>query len=178
MVGDGSGAGEEGLVPLPDCLKWWLGWWCMSKFLWMFLDFLVAQKKRKTWFVLDADRRRKRTEKKNKKKWVDRIDFVFRCYSTDEESGRRRRSRVVFLFEANLFSSVGIVPVFVVCGFQGKKISIQEEQTKVRGGFFFFWIVTMRMRTRTLVDRRGRASYDCVINSDTEMAEICRNFLR
>ncbi len=21
MVGDGSGAGEEGLVPLPDCLK-------------------------------------------------------------------------------------------------------------------------------------------------------------
>lgn len=44
----------------------------------------------------------------------------------------------MFLFEANLFSSVGIVPVFVVCGFQGKKISIQEEQTKVRGGFFFF----------------------------------------
>jgi hypothetical protein len=38
--------------------------------------------------------------------------------------------------------------------------------------------VTMRVRTRTLVDRRGRASYDCVINSGTEMAEICRNFLR
>lgn len=84
----------------------------------------------------------------------------------------------MFLFEANLFSSVGIVPVFVVCGFQGKKISIQEEQTKAKGGFYFFWIVTMRMRTRTLVDRRGRASYDCVINSGTEMAEICRNFLR
>jgi hypothetical protein len=60
------------------------------------------------------------------------------CWSSTEESGRRRRSRVVFLFEANLFSSVGIVPVFVVCGFQGKKISIQEEQTKAKGGFFFF----------------------------------------
>ncbi len=35
-------------------------------------------------------------------------------------------------------SSVGIVPVFVVCRFQGKKISIQEEQTKAKGGFFFF----------------------------------------
>ncbi len=83
----------------------------------------------------------------------------------------------MLLSEAKKNSSVGIVPVFVVCRFQGKKISIQEEQTKAKGGFVF-WIVTMRVRTRTLVDRRGRASYDCVINSGTEMAEICRNFLR
>jgi len=66
-------------------------------------------------FVLVVDRRRERKQKKKKKS-----------------------SRVVFLFEANLFSSAGIVPVFVVCGFQGKKISIQEEQTKAEGGFYFF----------------------------------------
>jgi hypothetical protein len=69
-------------------------------------------------------------------------ELILCWLSTEEESGRRRRrrrrSRVVFLFEANLFSSVGIVPGFVVCGFQGKKISIQEEQTKAEGGFYFF----------------------------------------
>jgi hypothetical protein len=65
-------------------------------------------------------------------------ELILCWLSTEEESGRRRRSRVVFLFEANLFSSVGIVPVFVVCGFQGKEISIQDEQTKAKGGFYFF----------------------------------------
>ncbi len=55
-----------------------------------------------------------------------------------ERKKEKKSCRVVFLSEANLFSSVGIVPVFVVCGFQGKKISIQEEQTKAKGGFFFF----------------------------------------
>lgn len=62
-------------------------------------------------------------------------------------------------------------------------ISREEDQhpggtDESRRRFLFFWIVTMRVRTRTLVDRRGRASYDCVINSGTEMAEIFRNFLR
>lgn len=55
----------------------------------------------------------------------------------ERKKKKKKSCRVVFLSEANLFSSVGIVPVFVVCGFQGKKISIQEEQTKAKGGLFF-----------------------------------------
>ncbi len=94
-----------------------------------------------------------------------------------ERKKKKKSCRVVFLSEANLFSSVGIVPVFVVVDFKGRRSASRRNRRKQKE-VFFFWIVTMRVRTRTLVDRRGRASYDCVINSGTEMAEICRNFLR
>jgi hypothetical protein len=105
-------------------------------------------------------------------------ELILCWLSAEEESGRRRRSRVVFFSESNFFSSVGLVPVFVLSvDFKGRR-SASRGTDESKKGVFVFWIVTMRVRTRTLVDRRGRASYDCVINSGTEMAEICRNFLR
>ncbi len=125
-----------------------------------------------SFFLVFVERRRAGFKRRRRK----RADFVL---VVDRRRERKKKKKSCRVFVWSKFVFIGRNSASFCCLWisrEGDQHPGRTDESQRR--FLFFWIVTMRVRTRTLVDRRGRASYDCVINSGTEMAEICRNFLR